>query len=344
MKLVSYLLRSVYVRSVLYAFYCLTALGSVNAYASVSPHIDIYDESALAILDKNAFIEVLGEGFSWSEGPLWLPKEKFLLFSDVPKNTIFKYKKGEGISVYLKPSGATGISEHDSKQGSNGLLLNNSGQLVMMQHGDRRVALMNAPLNTPKADFQTLAGKFDNKRFNSPNDGVFHSKGDLYFTDPPYGLNGGMEDPHKALPYSGIFRLSKNGDVNLEDKSTLYPNGIALTNDESRVIVAVSDRAAAKWYQFDVAADGSLSNKRVFFDVSDLVGKENESGLPDGMAVHSKGYIFATGPGGVFVFTENGELLAKIRTGKSTANCTLSADEKTLYMTAHDTLMSVKLK
>lgn len=331
-------------RSVLYAFYCLTALGSVNAYASVSPHIDIYDESALAILDKNAFIEVLGEGFSWSEGPLWLPKEKFLLFSDVPKNTIFKYKKGEGISVYLKPSGATGISEHDSKQGSNGLLLNNSGQLVMMQHGDRRVALMNAPLNTPKADFQTLAGKFDNKRFNSPNDGVFHSKGDLYFTDPPYGLNGGMEDPHKALPYSGIFRLSKNGDVNLEDKSTLYPNGIALTNDESRVIVAVSDRAAAKWYQFDVAADGSLSNKRVFFDVSDLVGKENESGLPDGMAVHSKGYIFATGPGGVFVFTENGELLAKIRTGKSTANCTLSADEKTLYMTAHDTLMSVKLK
>lgn len=344
MKLVRYLLKSILTRLLLFTFHCLATVSIVNAHTSVSPHVDIYDESALAILDKNASFTLLGEGFSWSEGPLWLPKEKFLIFSDVPKNTIYKYKDGEGISVYLEPSGATGISEHDSKQGSNGLLLNSSGQLVMMQHGDRRVAIMNAPLTAPKAQFSVLASKFDNKRFNSPNDGVFHSNGDLYFTDPPYGLNGGMVDPHKALPYSGIFRLRKNGDVSLEDKSTLYPNGIVLTNDESKAIVAVSNRAAAKWYQFDVAADGSLANKQIFFDVSDLVGKENESGLPDGMAVHSKGYIFATGPGGVFVFTENGELLAKIRTGKSTANCTLSADEKTLYMTAHDTLMSIQLK
>lgn len=344
MGLVRYLLKSKRTLILFSVTYCLITMHSVNAHASASPHIEIYDESALAIIDKNASFEVLGEGFSWSEGPLWLPKEKFLLFSDVPNNTIYKYKAGEGISVYLKPSGATRISEHDSKQGSNGLLLNKSGQLVMMQHGDRRVALMDAPLNAPKANFQTLASKFDNKRFNSPNDGIFHSNGDLYFTDPPYGLNGGNDDAHKALPFSGIFRLSKSGLVTLEDKSTLYPNGIVLTNDESKAIVAVSDRAAAKWYEYDVEADGSLANKRVFFDVSDLVGKENENGLPDGMAVHSKGYVFATGPGGVFVFTEKGKLLAKLRTGKSTANCTLSADEKTLYMTAHDTLMSIQLK
>ncbi|MFT6270549.1 MAG: gluconolactonase [Alphaproteobacteria bacterium] len=327
--------------------FAVTSLASnalANSKTPNTPFVEIYDKSASAVIDENAKFEVLGTGYSWSEGPVWLPQEKILLFSDVPQNTIFQYKQGAGVSVYLKPSGATGLNEHDSSQGSNGLLLNEKGQLVIMQHGDRRVAAMDAQLNAPQAKFTSLVDSYQGKRLNSPNDGVFHSNGDLYFTDPPYGLKAGSKDVHKLLSFDGIYRLSKDGEVILEDDSVSYPNGIALTNDESRAIVASSDRSAAKWYQYDVQKNGSLANKRLFFDASSLVGKDNEKGLPDGMAVHSKGYVFATGPGGVFVFTEAGVLLAKIRTGKSTANCTLSADEKTLYMTAHDTLLSVALR
>ena len=344
MKLFNTFLISKYSFMVASSLCFLLTINGANAHPISTPHIDIYNDSALAIIDKDAPFEILGSGYSWSEGPLWLPKEEILIFSDVPENTIYQYKKDDGVSVYLKPSGATGLSENDSTQGANGLLLNKQGQLVIMQHGDRRVAIMDAPLSSPKASFKTLVGEYDSKRLNSPNDGVFHSSGDLYFTDPPYGLKDFRQDANKKLTFDGIYRLDVNGELKVEDKSTLFPNGIVLTNDESRAVVAVSDRDAAKWYQYDVEKDGSLANKRIFYDVSALTGKENEQGLPDGMAVHSKGYIFATGPGGVFVFTESGKLLAKIRTGKATANCTLSADEKTLYMTANDTLMSVQLK
>ena len=316
----------------------------VSSLAQETPYIEIYDKRALSILDDKANIEVLGTGYSWSEGPVWLPQQDMLVFSDVPQNTLYQYKKGDGVSIYLKPSGATGISEHDSNQGGNGLLLNKNNELVIMQHGDRRIAVMDAPLDSPMASFVSLVSHYEGKRLNSPNDGIFHSNGDLYFTDPPYGLKGGRNDAHKQLSFDGIYRLTKNGDVLLEDDSVLYPNGIVLSTDESRVIVAASDRSAAKWYEYDVQDSGALANKRLFFDATSLVGSPTEKGLPDGMVMHSKGYLFATGPGGVFVFAENGALLAKIRTGKATANCTLSADEKTLYMTAHDTLMALTLK
>lgn len=320
-------------------------LNDVKAESPPSPpYIEIYDNRALDIIEANASFNILGAGYSWSEGPLWLANENLLLFSDVPQNIIYQYKEGEGVSVYLTPSGATAIDPTDSQQGANGLLLNSQGQLVIMQHGDRRVAIMDAPLSAPEASFKTLAAHYENKRLNSPNDGVFHRNGDLYFTDPPYGLKNGRNDPNKGVPFDGIYRLSVEGELTLMDDSVLYPNGIVLSNDQSRAIVAASNRTDAKWYQYDLSEDGTFINKRVFYDASGLVGKSDEPGLPDGMVMHSKGYLFATGPGGVFLFTESGELLAKLRTGKATANCTLSADEKTLFITAHDTLMSVELK
>jgi len=323
-----------------------TFLGILSqcASAQLSPSIEIYKKAALDIIDKDQTILTLGEGYSWSEGPVWVDDGEFLLFSDVPNNIIYKYKEGEGVQPYLTPSGATGLSTNDSQQGANGLLINQRGQLVIMQHGDRRVAIMDASTSAPQPIYEPIVSAYQGKRLNSPNDGVFRSNGDLYFTDPPYGLRGGDADPHKEIPFHGIYRLASTGQLSLEDDSVSYPNGVVLTTDESRLIVAASDQTAAKWYQYDVNEKGELFNKRVFHDASSLVGKDNEKGLPDGMVVHSKGYIFATGPGGVFIFAESGQLLAKIRTGKATANCTLSQDEKTLYMTAHDTLMSVRLK
>lgn len=333
---------------ILYGVVIVSLFHAVLAHAGSErktlPFVEIYSDDALSIIDAHAQFSVLGKGYAWSEGPLWIAQENILVFSDVPKNTLYQYKKDEGVSVYLSPSGATQLFDYDSSQGGNGLLLNAEGELVIMQHGDRRIAIMDAPLDAPQAKFVTLTDSYENKRLNSPNDGIYHSNGDLYFTDPPYGLDNGDRNPHKELSFSGVYRLSEEGALSLEDDSLTFPNGIVLSNDETKAFVAVSDPSAAKWYRYNVLEDGRLENREVFYDATHLVGQVNENGLPDGMAIHSKGYLFATGPGGVFVFTETGKLLAKIRTGKATANCTLSTDEKTLYMTAHDTLMSIALK
>lgn len=308
--------------------------------------IEILNPKALEYIDVTAKISVRGTGYKWTEGPLWIDDEKggYLIYSDIPNNTIEKYVPNVGTSRYLNKSGSTGFYPDGSIQGSNGLVLNPAGELVLLQQGDRRVAVMDAPLAAPKSKFKTLASKYDGKRLNSPNDAVFHSNGDLFFTDPPYGLNNGIKATNKELDYQGIYRLTADGDLVLLDDSVNYPNGIGFTSDEKTLIVAVSDHDHPRWMAYDVLSDGNITNKRVFFDAKSLLGVKGEEGMPDGMALHSSGNIFATGPGGVWLFTPEGEVLAKIRTGKLTANCTLSNDEKYLFMTAHDTLMSVPLR
>jgi gluconolactonase len=298
------------------------------------------DDRASALLDTNAKITVLGTGYAWTEGPLWIEEGGYLLFSDIPNNVIHKYVPDEGVSVYLEESGATGLVEGDPDGGSNGLLLNRDGELVLFQQGDRRVAIMDAPLSRPVSKFRTLAGEYRALRLNSPNDGVFHSDGSLYFTDPPYGLDAIMDDERKELAFQGIYRLTSDGTLTLLDDTVSFPNGIGLSLDEKHLYVAVSDSAEPVWLAYDISG-GEVSNKRVFFDASEAA--QQHGGLPDGMAVHSSGNIFATGPGGVWLFSPGGEVLARIFTGRQTANCTLSADERTLYMTAHDTLMSIPL-
>lgn len=306
--------------------------------------IEIINDAALSLIDPGAVIRIRANGYKWTEGPLWIEDGGYLLFSDIPNNVIDRYDPETGARLYLENSGATGLHPDDSSQGSNGLLLDGKGRLVLFQQGDRRVAVMEAPLTDPKAQFISLAEDYRGKRLNSPNDGVFHSDGSLYFTDPPYGLEKGLDDPGKELSFQGIFRLNSGGELTLLDDSVSFPNGIALSVDESTLYVAVSDDKQPQWLAYDLQADGSVANKRVFYDASALIGVDGEHGLPDGMAVHTSGMIFATGPGGVWLFTPEGKVLAKIRTGKATANCSLSADEKVLFMTAHDTLMTVPLK
>lgn len=304
--------------------------------------VEILHERALTLIDPGAELEIVGDGFVWTEGPLWIEEGKYLLFSDIPNNVIHKYEPDVGVGVYLERSGATGLFEGDDQQGSNGLLLNSQNQLVLMQQGDRRVAVMESPLSAPEGRFRTLAGQFEGHRLNSPNDGVFHSDGSLYFTDPPYGLADIFEDARRELSFQGVYRLDTDGELLLLDDSARAPNGIALTVDEQTLIVAVSDSERPMWLAYDVLDDGSVQNRRVFFDATEAA--KADEGMPDGMAVHTSGLIFATGPGGVWLFTPEGEVLAKIRTGKLTANCALSTDEKTLFMTAHDTLMMFPLK
>ena len=306
--------------------------------------IEILHEDALELIDGSANIALLAGGYRWTEGPLWIEDGGYLLFSDIPNNVIVRYEPGAGASLYLENSGAAGVDPGDSTSGSNGLLLDGLGRLVIFQQGARRVAVMDAPLSAPRANYISLADRFEGRRLNSPNDGVFHSDGSLYFTDPPFGLERVSEDERRELPFQGIYRLGADGQLELLDDSVRFPNGIGLSPDEETLYVAVSDAANPVWLAYDVLSDGTLENRRVFFDAGERLDDDGAQGLPDGMAVHSSGAIFASGPGGVWLFSPDSRVLARIYTGRLTSNCSLSADEKRLFITASDTLMAIALK
>ncbi|TMU50633.1 SMP-30/gluconolactonase/LRE family protein [Flagellimonas algicola] len=307
--------------------------------------IEILDEEALKIIDSTASIEVLASGFTWSEGPLWIDEGKYLLFSDIPNNKVYKWdSQKKDTTTYLHPSGFLGKVSDDFKEpGSNGLTLDGNGQLVLMQHGERRVARMTAPLSQPKSEFEPLVDNYEGKRFNSPNDGYFDKQGNFYFTDPPYGLPKGMDDPEKELDFQGVYCLKTSGELVLLDKLS-RPNGICLSPDHDILYVAVSDSKHAVWYQYDVKEPGVVENKKLFHDATHLMGKEGHQGAPDGLKVHSQGYVLATGPGGLWIFDPSGKTLAKVYTGQRTSNCVLSTDEKQLFLTADDYLLKVSLK
>ncbi|MGJ8691759.1 MAG: SMP-30/gluconolactonase/LRE family protein [Thalassotalea sp.] len=307
-------------------------------------HVEIYDDAALAFIDTNTKVSIRGEGYTWTEGPVWVDDGGYLLFSDIPNNIIAKYHPQQGTSLYLEKSGATGLVAGDYTQGSNGLLLNPAGELILLQQGDRRIAKMNTSLSTPKADFTTLIAQYDGKRLNSPNDGVYHQNASLYFTDPPYGLKNNLTDERKALDFQGVYQLTAQGELYLLDDKIKFPNGIGLSPDGKTLYVAASDPEQPHWYAYDVTGVGKVNNKRIFYDASAAIKNKKHTGLPDGMAVHSSGVIFASGPEGVWLFSPAGKVLAKVFTGQLSSNCTLSGDEKNLFITADDYLLSFPLK
>ncbi len=289
------------------------------------------------LVPPNARVERIAEGFDWSEGPVWDWRHHRLLFSDVPLNTVFQWQDGKGVSVFLKPSGSTRSSPQGGKDGSNGLLIDRDGRLVLCQHGDRRVARW-----ASDQTFTTLADKYMGKRLNSPNDGVFKWNGDLYFTDPPYGLPSLNKDPAKELEFNGVYRLSaSSGALTLLTKEMTFPNGIAFSPDEKTLYVANSDPAKAIWMAFPVKEDGTIGSGRVFADVTRLV--RTKPGLPDGMKVDTAGNLFATGPGGVLVFAPDGTHLGTFATGQATANCAWGEDGSVLYFTADMYIGRVRL-
>lgn len=322
------------------------ALGIFTTHAQEKEHqfsIEILHDEALNLLDPDTKIEVIGSGFQWTEGPLYISKGKYLLFSDIPNNTVFKIDRKGKISEYLKPSGYLGEGSYGDEPGSNGLLLSPDGALVLMQHGERQVAKMKGSLKNPSPEYETLASTYEEKRFNSPNDGVFDRQGNLYFTDPPYGLPKKMADPNKELDFQGVYCLTVSGELLLVDTLS-RPNGIALSPDNTTLYVAVSDPEHAVWYRYDITNPGKIENKQSFYDVTQLIGQKGMQGLPDGMKMHSKGYLFATGPGGVWVFNLEARPIARIRTGQNTANCAFDTNEKTLFMTADDYVLRLPLK
>jgi gluconolactonase len=289
------------------------------------------------LLAPDARVEVLAAGFAWTEGPVWLKDGGYLLFSDIPNNVVMKWHPKEGLSEFMKPAGYTGVADYGREPGSNGLLLDRQGRLVLCEHGDRRVSVL-----MPDGGKKTLVDNYTGKRLNSPNDAVFRSNGDLYFTDPPYGLPKRENDPARELDFFGVYRLTPDGKMTLLTQEMTRPNGIAFSPDEKTLYVAQSDPKQAVWKAFPVNSDGTLGKSRVFYDATPQVGKM--PGLPDGLKVDRNGNLFATGPGGVLIFAPDGKLLGRIETGHPTANVAWGEDGTVLYITANKYLCRVQTK
>jgi gluconolactonase len=289
------------------------------------------------LLPPDARIEVLASGFEWAEGPVWDRKGGYLLFSDIPRNSIYKWTHERGIELFLKPSGYTGAAEYGREPGSNGLVIDPQGRLILMEHGDRRVARMD-----PDGGKVTLADRYQGKRLNSPNDGTLKSNGDLYFTDPPYGLPKQWNDPRRELDFCGVYRWS-NGTLTLLTSELSRPNGIAFSPDEKILYTANSDPKRAIWMAYPVKDDGTLGPGRVFADVTAMVSRELP-GLPDGLKVDARGNLWATGPGGVHIYAPDGKRLGRLDTGEATANVAWGDDGSTLYIAADMYLCRVRTK
>lgn len=300
--------------------------------------VEYVSEELSGIIKKEAKLEILAEGFEFTEGPLWVEKEKMLLFSDVPANTIYKWTEAEGKEEYLKPGGYTEATERGGFMGSNGLLLTPDGKLWICQHGDRRIAALNTSLSDPKPAYSTVAGEYDGKKLNSPNDLILSKAGNLYFTDPSYGL---ATDSNREIDYQGVYKMDPNGKVTMLLDSIDQPNGIAIFPDQKTLLVSNSDPVKKRWYAYDLAKDGSITSGRIFYDASDAPGQ----GLCDGFKIDKKGNVFASGPGGIWIFNKAGKILGKIKLeGTTAANCALTPDGKTLFITAEKHLLRMKMR
>lgn len=293
-----------------------------------------------ALIPPNAAIELIASGFDWSEGPLWLEDQRALLFTDVPKNRIWKWSESDSLEVFLEPSGYFGNETNKKEPGANGLILDVEGRLMLCQHGARQVAKMVSSISEPSPVFEVLADNYEDKKFNSPNDLVKSENGNLFFTDPPYGLD---EWDTKELDFQGVYQLDFMGNLTLQIDSLSRPNGIGLSQDEKTLYIAQSDPLKARYYAFALDENENVNSGKMILDVSNMVGDANP-GLPDGLAVHSSGNLFASGPGGILIISPDGAHLGTIKTGRATSNCTFDSNEDYLYVTADGDLLRVKLK
>jgi len=290
------------------------------------------DPAFNSLVPLDAKIEKVADGFTFIEGPLWRPQGA-LWFSDVVGNVVRQWTPDGKVIEILKPGGYDGNSlPAGGYIGPNGMAADKDGAVLLTQHGNRRIARIGKDMKV-----STLVDRYQGKRLNSPNDLVFHSDGSLYFTDPPYGFPKQDEDPAKELAFNGVYRLAK-GKLQLIIKDLTRPNGIAFSPDYKTLYVANSEKKKV-WMRYDVAADGSVSNGRVFADVD----SEKEAGVPDGMKVDSLGNVYGTGPGGVWVFSPEGKHLGTIKLPETPANCGWGDDGKSLYITAVTGLYRVKL-
>ncbi|MGE5275684.1 MAG: SMP-30/gluconolactonase/LRE family protein [Acidobacteriota bacterium] len=294
------------------------------------------DPAIDAIVGPNPKIWKVAEGFRFTEGPIWIPGEKHLLFSDPNSNVIYRYVPDGKLEVFREPSGYAGadIGEY-GQPGSNGLTLDREGRLTIDQHGNRRV------IRLEKDGRETvIADRYKGKRLNSPNDLVYRSDGTLFFTDPPFGLPKFFDDPRKELKFSGVYAVTPKGKLRLLTDALTGPNGIAFSPDEKWLYVGDWDEKKKVVMRYPVRPDGSVGKGDVFFDMTSAPGED----AIDGIKVDQKGDLYVSGPGGLWVLSPEGKHLGTIVPPRHPHNFAWGdEDGKTLYLCARSGLYRMRL-
>ncbi len=315
-------------------------LDSLNKYPPYG-YVERLDPTLDEVISKHAKLELVARGFSWSEGPVWLPKEQKLLFSDVPENKVYQWSEADGLSVYITPSGYTGSVARSGGKGSNGLALDKEDNLLLCQHGDRVISkLVSKKDDGANPVFQPFITGYNGKKFNSPNDLMVDKEGNIYFTDPPYGLPAG--DPGEMGIY-GVYFFSSAGKIKLVDGDMAKPNGVVVSHDGKTLYVAESNIPRPIIWAYDIVNPGVVSNKRIFFDPGELINKSLFKQNPDGIKLDRNGNIFVAAADGILIINPQGKHIGTINTGRLTGNCEFTEDYKYLFITADNYLIRVEL-
>lgn len=283
-------------------------------------------------------VERVVHGLTWVEGPAWDRRRNQLLFTDIPNNVVYVWDATAGLREFLKPSGYTGSAPFPAgaEPGANGLAFDIEGRLLLCQHGDRRIARL-----MPDGRLETVVERYQGKRLNSPNDVIVAPNGDLYFTDPPFGLPKQFEDPGRELGFNGVYRLARNGSLTLLTRELSAPNGLALSPSGRTLYVSNADTERPVWMAYDLKADGSVASSRVLYDGRALVSQA--AGVPDGMDIDVQGNLFAAAPGAVLVIAPDGTLLGRMDFGIAVSNTAWGEDGSVLYITASTAVYRVRL-
>lgn len=325
-------------------------VNSIAVLSKMAPTVERLDPALDRIIPPQPTLEKIATGFTWTEGPVWVPAG-YLLFADIPSNSIRKWSAAEGTSVFLQPSGYKGAAPYGGPEpGSNGMTLDSHGRLTVAGHAQRDVWRLEKI--DPNAQVTILADSYQGKSLNSPNDLVYKSDGSLYFTDPPYGLRTQKDDdPAKQLQVNGVYRLPAataqkpgappdRGQLQLLVKDLPRPNGIAFSPDEKYLYVNNSEPKKF-WMRYTVQPDGTLADPKLFFDAS----SDTRPGSPDGMKLDQEGNLYSAGPGGVWIFSPEGKHLGTIDMPEKVGNLAWGdADHKTLYITASSSVYRISLK
>lgn len=315
---------------------CLAGVGAAEVEGV--GRIERLDPRFDRLVAPDAVVERVADGITWAEGPLWDPRAKALLFSDIPRNAIFRWTPAAGVELFLAGSGYSGSTPFAGREpGSNGLTFDRQGRLVFCQHGDRRIVR-----REHDGRMIVLADRYAGKRLNSPNDLVYASNGDLYFTDPPYGLPGTFEDSDKELPFQGVYRLAADGVLTAVITDLPAPNGLAFSPDGKTLYVSNAQRSHPVWMAYPVRPDGTVGPGREFAEARAWVG-EGE-GNPDGLKVDGGGNVFAAGPGGIHVFAPDGTRLGRIEIGVPAGNLAWGEDGRVLYVTANHWILRLRTR
>jgi len=324
----------VWVRSATLDFY---KPGRLSVSSDAKLDVVKLDPALDAIVPADAHLEKLADGFAFTEGPVWVPAgDGYLLFSDPNNNRIYRWSAAEGVSVYRTKSGYTGVDIGAFRQpGSNGLTLDPQGRLTICEHGNRRISRLEK-----NGVLTVLADRFDGRRLNSPNDLVHRSDGTLFFTDPFFGLPKFGDDPHRELPFTGVFALRADGQIALVTRDLTGPNGLAFSPDEKSLYVGNWDDHRKVVMRYTLGSDFAATKSEVFADLTNEPGDD----AIDGLKVDQRGNVYVSGPGGLSIFSAAGKRLGLLRGPEHPHNFAWGdAGFRTLYLAGQTGLYRLRL-